>query len=203
MDEMMWQDPERQLHVRLSHFRATPFFLLHTSYRAVSLGLVAAFLPVWAWILIIASLLITNFLLTVKIFALPKLYSGMTAMTAILTPSLYPTETATHISILAKFHILNSISVSGVIVIAAIISNTFTMDSLVWGATEPIISLTSAADNSTLAAASRNTTAALAAAAAAAAARTPVLLTYGVLPPVIVASLLYIFIIVIIMGILR
>ena len=198
MDGMVCQDPDRQLHVRLSHFRATPFFLLHTSYRAVSLGLVAAFLPVWAWILIIASLLITNFLLTVKIFALPKLYSGMTAMTAILTPSLYPTETATHISILAKFHILNSISVSGVIVIAAIISNTFTMDSLVWGATEPLISLTSAADNSTLAAASRNTTAALAAAA-----RTPVLLTYGVLPPVIVASLLYIFIIVIIMGILR
>jgi len=192
------QDPDRQLHVRLSHFRATPFFLLHTSYRAVSLGLVAAFLPVWAWILIIASLLLTNFVLTVKIFALPKLYSGMTAMTAILTPSLYPTETATHISILAKFHILNSISVSGVIVIAAIISNTFTMDSLVWGATEPLISLTSAADNATLAAASRNTTAALAAAA-----RTPVLLTYGVLPPVIVASILYIFIIVIIMGILR
>ena len=34
---------------------------------------------------------------------------------------MYPTMEATHISILAKFHILNTVAVSGVIVIAALI----------------------------------------------------------------------------------
>ena len=47
-----------------------PFFnFIHCSfrYRAVSIGLVAAFLPVWAWILIMLSLLITNFIITVQV----------------------------------------------------------------------------------------------------------------------------------------
>lgn len=189
------QDPDRQLHVRLSHFRATPFFLLHTSYRAVSIGLVAAFLPVWAWILIMLSLLVTNFIITLQVFSQSKLNSCMTSMTAILTPSLYPTETATHITILAKFHIINSITVSGVIVIAAIISNSFTMDSLVWNPVSPLISFNSSDFNTTLTMSDDDlsTSAPL----------TPVLLTYGVLPPVIIASLVYVLIIVLIMGVIR
>lgn len=184
------QDPDRHLQVRLSHFRATPFFLLHTSYRAVTLGLVAAFLPVWAWIIIISSLLITNFIVTNKIFSMPKLYSSLTAITAIMTPSMYPTKQATHISILAKFQIINSISVAGVIVIAAIISNTFTMDSLVWHQSSHIINsinMTSSSVNGTDLGPGH----------------TPAVLMYGVLPPVLVSSILYILIIFIIMGIIR
>ena len=75
----------------------------------------------WAWIIIMLILLLLNFIITAKIFSMPKLYSAMTSMTAILTPSMYPTMEATHISILAKFHILNTVAVSGVIVIAALI----------------------------------------------------------------------------------
>lgn len=119
----------------------------------------------------------------------------MTSMTAILTPSLYPTESATHITILAKFHIINSITVSGVIVIAAIISNSFTMDSLVWNPVSPLISFNSSDFNTTLAMADDLSSSS--------APLTPVLLTYGVLPPVIIASLLYVTIIVIIMGVIR
>ena len=115
-------------------------------------------------------------------------------MTAILTPSLYPTESATHITILAKFHIINSITVSGVIVIAAIISNSFTMDSLVWNPVSPLISFNSSDFNTTLTMADD---------LSASAPLTPVLLTYGVLPPVIIASLVYVFIIVLIMGVIR
>ena len=184
------QDPDRHLQVRLSHFRATPFFLLHTSYRAVTLGLVAAFLPVWAWIIIISSLLVTNFIVTNKIFSMPKLYSSLTAITAIMTPSMYPTKQATHISILAKFQIINSISVAGVIVIVAIISNTFTMDSLVWHQSSHIINsinMTSSSVNETDLGPGH----------------TPAILMYGVLPPVLVSSILYILIIFIIMGIIR
>ena len=124
------QDPDRELHVRLSHFRATPFFLLHTSYRAVCLGLVAAFLPVWAWIIILSSLLIINFLLTSQIFNMSRLHSLMTALTAILTPSLYPTDAATNISVIAKFHILNSALVSAVIVMAAAATTGVSEDNL-------------------------------------------------------------------------
>ena len=126
----IFQDPDRELHVRLSHFRATPFFLLHTSYRAVCLGLVAAFLPVWAWIIILSSLLVINFVLTSQIFNMSRLHSMMTALTAILTPSLYPTDEATNISVIAKFHILNSASVSAVIVIAAAATTGVSEDSL-------------------------------------------------------------------------
>ena len=113
------QEPDRELHVRLSHFRATPFFLLHTSYRAASLGLVSAFLPVWSWIIILSTLLTVNFLLASKIFSMSRLHSLMTSMTAILTPSLYPTDEAAHMTEIAKFHILNSTCVSAVITVTA------------------------------------------------------------------------------------
>jgi len=168
------QDPDRELHVRLSHFRATPFFLLHTSYRAVSLGLVSAFLPVWAWIIILTTLLALNFILASKIFNMTRLHALMTSLTSILTPSLYPTEEATHISVIAKFHILNSACVSAVIMVSAASTNGLTQDNLVWQ--QP---------NSTLPT------------------RTPVLLTYGVWPPVLVASLAYVILIILIMGFIR
>ena len=156
----------------------------------------AAFLPVWAWILIMLSLLLTNFIITVKVFSLPKLHSFMTSMTAILTPSLYPTQSATHITILAKFHIINSITVSGVIVVAAIITNSFTLDSLVWNPVSPLISFNSSDFNTTFSQSNFSDP-------ELGGPQTPVLLTYGVLPPVIVASLLYVLIIVIIMGVIR
>ena len=105
--------------MRLSHFRATPFFLLHTSYRAVCLGLVSAFLPVWAWIIILATLLSINFLLASRLFSMSRLHSMMTSMTSILTPSLYPTEEAAHITEIAKFHIINSACVAAVITVTA------------------------------------------------------------------------------------
>ena len=140
------------------------------------------------------SLLFTNFIITLKVFSQPKLNSCMTSMTAILTPSLYPTKSATHITVLAKFHIINSITVSGVIVIAAIISNSFTMDSLVWDPVFPLISFNSSDFNATMSMTSDDLSYDPV---------TPVLLTYGVLPPVIIASLLYVLIIVIIMGIIR
>jgi len=192
------QDPDRQLHVRLSHFRATPFFLLHTSYRAVSLGLVAAFLPVWAWIIIMLILLLLNFIITAKIFSMPKLYSTMTSMTAILTPSMYPTMEATHISILAKFHILNTVAVSGVIVIAALISNWFTIDQLKWKQYTPLEVVSHGEKLSELSTTSVNITQQMSETM-----QTPLLLTYGVLPPVAVASICYVVIIIIIMGVIR
>ena len=142
------------------------------------------------------SLLFTNFVITLKVFSQSKLNSCMTAMTAIMTPSLYPTQSATHITILAKFHIINSITVSGVIVIAAIISNSFTMDSLVWNPVSPLISFNSSDFNTTLTMMSSDPD-------SPDPSLTPVLLTYGVLPPVIIASLLYVLIIVIIMGVIR
>ena len=140
------------------------------------------------------SLLVTNFVITLKVFSQPKLNSCMTSMTAILTPSLYPTKSATHITVLARFHIINSITVSGVIVIAAIVSNSFTMDSLVWDPVSPLISFNSSDFNATLSLTSDDLSSDPV---------TPVLLTYGVLPPVIIASLLYVLIIVIIMGVIR
>eukprot|EP00090_Calanus_glacialis_P038617 TRINITY_DN67338_c0_g1_i1.p1 TRINITY_DN67338_c0_g1~~TRINITY_DN67338_c0_g1_i1.p1 ORF type:complete len:414 (-),score=51.90 TRINITY_DN67338_c0_g1_i1:164-1405(-) len=207
------QDPHKDLHVRLSHFRATPFFLLHTSYRAISLGLVCAFLPVWAWCIIIAVLLSTNFIIAYKIFDHSGLFSLMTSFTAILTPSLYPTDHAVHISLLGRFHILNSVATTAVIVIAAFTTNSVTQDNLVWtpttglrnaSASDTVVANTSytivnetLSDHLQLNASSNPLN------CPPVPSTTPILLTYGVLPPILVASLAYILIVVVIMGLVR
>jgi len=204
------QDPNRDLHYRLSHFRATPFFLLHTSYRAVSLGLVAAFLPVWAWCIIIAVLMITNFIIAYKICDLSGLFASMTSFTAILTPSLYPTDTAVHISLLARFHIINSVSTTAVIVIAAFTTNSFTQDDLVWTEKPAGTVLANSSDysfqtimNTSLSDIQPQLNISLPLSCPPIPSTTPILLTYGVLPPILVASLAYIFVVVVVMGLIR
>ena len=206
------QDPHKDLHARLSHFRATPFFLLHTSYRAVSLGLVAAFLPVWGWCIIIAVLLASNFIIAFKIFHLSGLFSLMTSFTAILTPSLYPTDQAINIALLARFHVMNSVSTTAVIVIAAFTTNSVTQDNLVWSPTTgmnntSVISDTVIANtsytvvNNTISDQISQLNSSLSCPPIPS--TTPLLLTYGVLPPILVASLAYVFIVVVIMGLVR
>jgi len=204
------QDPHQDLHVRLSHFRATPFFLLHTSYRAISLGLVAAFLPVWAWCIIIAVLLTANFIIAYKIFDLSGLFSLITSFTAILTPSLYPTDQAIHISLLGRFHIMNSVATTAVIVIAAFTTNNVTQDNLVWtpsvglnaSLSDTVIANTSyTMINATLSDTQFNASSPIICPPVPS--TTPLLLTHGVLPPILVASLAYIFIVVVVMGLVR
>ena len=124
----------------------------------------------------------------------------MTSLSAMLTPSLYPTDTATHIAQLAKFHILNSISTTAVIVISAIASNSFTQDQLVWCYTSSSSSSSAAAVLETELVAGNRTVVAVVCTGEE---RTPLLLTYGVLPPVLVASAGYVAIVVIIMGLIR
>ena len=82
-----------------SHFRATPFFLLHTSFRAISLGLIGAFFPLypWSWYTIMVLFLLINFFVSFKMFKLPLPNSLLTSFTAVLTPSLYPSDTAVDI----------------------------------------------------------------------------------------------------------
>ena len=89
------QAPEKN-HVAASHFRATPFFLLHTSFRAISLGLIGAFFPLypWSWYTIMVLFLLINFFVSFKMFKLPLPNSLLTSFTAVLTPSLYPSDTA-------------------------------------------------------------------------------------------------------------
>ena len=133
-------------------------------------------------------------------FSLSSLYSTMTSLSAMLTPSLYPTDTATHIAQLAKFHILNSISTTAVIVISAIASNSFTQDQLVWCYTSSSSSSSAAAVLETELVEGNRTVVAVVCTGEE---RTPLLLTYGVLPPVLVASAGYVAIVVIIMGLIR
>ena len=92
------QAPEKN-HVAASHFRATPFFLLHTSFRAISLGLIGAFFPLypWSWYTIMVLFLLINFFVSFKMFKLPLPNSLLTSFTAVLTPSLYPSDTAVDI----------------------------------------------------------------------------------------------------------
>ena len=96
-----------------SHFRATPFFLLHTSFRwvstllkfptlisrSISLGLIAALFPLypWSWYTIMVLFLLINFFVSFKMFKLPLPNSLLTSFTAVLTPSLYPSDTAVDI----------------------------------------------------------------------------------------------------------
>ena len=110
-----------------SHFRATPFFLLHISFRAIGLGLVGAFLPIPAWYLILAILLLLNFVISFKIFHLPLLISSLTSFTSVLTPSLYPSDTSFHIAFIANFHIVNSVTTTAIIILGALV-NSLTVD---------------------------------------------------------------------------
>lgn len=152
----------------------------------------------------IAVLLITNFIIAYKIFSLSEVFSCMTSLTAILTPSLYPTDTAIHISLLGRFHIINSVSTTAVIVIAAFTTNSFTQDNLVWTPLDrvgvnssDIVRNISFSDNNV----QFNITDSISCTPEPS--TTPLLLTYGVLPPVLVASLVYVFIVVVIMGLVR
>ena len=112
---------------------------------------------------------------------------------------MYPTENSTHITILAKFHILNSVTVAGVIVISAIVTNWFTVDDLVWHSFSHLTNTnTSSATLAKLSETGTNVTQLLSASE-----HTPVILSYGVLPPIAVASVVYVVIIIIIMGYLR
>ena len=123
-----------------SHFRATPFFLLHTLfrfvfslqsyfsslltfYRAISLGLIGAFFPLypWSWYTIMVIFLLVNFVVSFKMFRLPLPNSLLTSFTAVLTPSLYPSDTPVHIAFIANFHIVNSVTTTGLIAVWALV----------------------------------------------------------------------------------
>ena len=134
---------------------------------------------------------------------MPKLQSGVTSMTAILTPSMYPTEKATHISILAKFHILNSISMSVLIVIAALITNWFTMDDLTWSNAPLAITNSSSLRDLNRTVIETTVSSLNMTQTSLTDTKTPLLLSYGVLPPILVASVLYIVIVVLVMGKIR
>ena len=155
----------------------------------------------------IAVLLSTNFIIAYKIFHLTGLFSLITSFTAILTPSLYPTDQAIHISLLGRFHILNSVALTAVIVVAAFATNSVTQDDLVW--TTKNVGFP---NNSDIAAVATNVSDQLALtrlniseplSCPPVPSETPILLTYGVLPPILVASLAYIFVVVVIMGLVR
>ena len=159
--------------------------------------------------------MITNFIIAYKIFDLSAVYSCMTSFTAILTPSLYPTDTAVHISLLGRFHILNSVSTTAVIVFAAFTTNSYTQADLVWTPTDNVSLNITAPDNSSDLVITQtvfNTTLSdnlpqfnisVPLSCPPVPSTTPLLLTHGVLPPILVASLVYILIVVVIMGLIR
>ena len=120
-----------------SHFRATPFFLLHTSFRlisssdfdqlfprSISLGLIAAFFPLypWSWYAIIILLLAVNFAVAFKMFNLSPVASFLTSFTSVLTPSIYPSDAPVRtIAFIANFHIANSIITTVFIAVCALV----------------------------------------------------------------------------------
>jgi len=117
------QAPQKN-HVAASHFRATPFFLLHTSFRSISLGLIAAFFPLypWSWYAIMILFLAVNFVVAFKMFGLSLPNSFLTSFTSVLTPSIYPSDAPVReIAFIAKFHIANSIITTVFIALCALV----------------------------------------------------------------------------------
>jgi len=117
------QAPQKN-HVAASHFRATPFFLLHTSFRSISLGLIAAFLPLypWSWYAIMILFLAVNFAVAFKMFSLSMWNSFLTSFTSVLTPSIYPSDAPVRpIAFIANFHIANSIITTVFIALCALV----------------------------------------------------------------------------------
>ena len=102
------------------HFKAS-FYL--TFYRAISLGLIGAFFPLypWSWYTIMVIFLLVNFVVSFKMFRLPLPNSLLTSFTAVLTPSLYPSDTPVHIAFIANFHIVNSVTTTGLIAVWALV----------------------------------------------------------------------------------
>ena len=187
--------PEKS-HVAASHFRATPFFLLHISFRAISLGLVAAFIPIWSWYLILGTLVLVNFSVSFKIFHHSLLVSFLTSFTSVLTPSLYPSDTPIHIASIANFHMVNSLSTTVLIFLAALI-NSLTIDlEYEWSRwsldSSPLPSpppcLPSSSDCSLPSSPSP---------------QLPYILSAGILPPLLLAGVTYMLVVVLVMGIIR
>jgi len=117
------QAPQKN-HVAASHFRATPFFLLHTSFRSISLGLIAALVPLypWSWCAIMLLFLLVNFVTAFKMFTISVPNAILTSFTSVLTPSIYPSDNPVRtIAFIAKFHIFNSIITTVFIALCALV----------------------------------------------------------------------------------
>jgi len=195
------QAPEKN-HVAASHFRATPFFLLHTSFRAISLGLIGAFFPLypWSWYTIMVLFLLINFFVSFKMFKLPLPNSLLTSFTAVLTPSLYPSDTAVHIAFIANFHILNSVTTTAMIAVCALVQFLTADLHFEWNR----VKLTSFWETMN----QTRTDPCLAASADCSmpypeVASLPYLFRAGILPPLLLASIVYVLAVILTMGIIR
>ena len=94
-----------------------------THCRAISLGLIGAFFPLypWSWYTIMVLFLLVNFFISFKVFHLPLPNSLLTSFTAVLTPSLYPSDTPVHIAFIANFHIVNSVTTTALIAVCSLV----------------------------------------------------------------------------------
>jgi len=195
------QAPEKN-HVAASHFRATPFFLLHTSFRAISLGLIGAFFPLypWSWYTIMVLFLLVNFFVSFKMFRLPLPNSLLTSFTAVLTPSLYPSDTPVHIAFIANFHIVNSVTTTGLIAVCALVQFLTADLHFEWNRvklTDFWESVNQTRTDPCLAASSDCSI------PFPQVASLPYLLRAGILPPLLLASIVYVLAVILTMGIIR
>lgn len=218
------QAPQKN-HVAASHFRATPFFLLHTSFRSISLGLIAAFLPLypWSWYAITILFLAVNFVVALKMFSLSLSSSFLTSFTSVLTPSIYPSDAPVRpIAFIAKFHVANSIITTIFIALCALVQF-FTAANLdeewnilemrEWSESEISSNITLLTDcnsssnssstegNSTFL--ESNSTASSLGCNLPQLPGLPLLLQAGILPPIIVAGVIYLIIVTLTMGLIR
>ena len=96
----------------------------HLFRRSISLGLIAAFFPLypWSWYAIMILFLAVNFVVASKMFSLSLPNSFLTSFTSVLTPSIYPSDAPVReIAFIAKFHIANSIITTVFIALCALV----------------------------------------------------------------------------------
>jgi len=195
------QAPEKN-HVSFtaSHFRATPFFLLHTSFRSLSLGLIGAFLPFypWSWYTVMFLFLGVNFLVNLKVFFFPPLISVLTAFTAVLTPSIYPTDTPVHITVVANFHIVNSVTTTAIIALCALVQSLSVDLRYEWNKWS-----LSSTNSTHLATATCLPSSPDCSTPSASFPPLPPLLALGILPPLLLLGVFYILMVVLVMGLIR
>merc|ERR1712108_38555 len=206
------QAPQKN-HVAASHFRATPFFLLHTSFRSISLGLIAAFLPLypWSWYAIMILFLAVNFIVAFKMFSL----SLPNSFPPSFTPSDAPVRT---IAFIANFHIANSIITTVFIALCALVQfltaaeldqEWTSLEMREWSESEKLregignssSSRTSVGCNSSR---SNFTSSSLTSGCnLSQLPGLPLLLQAGILPPIIVVGVVYLVIVTLTMGLIR
>ena len=139
-----------------------------------------------------------NFLVNLKVFFFPPLISVLTAFTAVLTPSIYPTDTPVHITVVANFHIVNSVTTTAIIALCALVQSLSVDLRYEWNKWS-----LSSTNSTHLATATCLPSSPDCSTPSASFPPLPPLLALGILPPLLLLGVFYILMVVLVMGLIR